>query len=128
MRSKQSLASLPRFSTAGVRRLKREAQATDEVSSRTRLKAASPHIEVNALSGGNQQKALLARWLMVDPDVYFPDDLTRGVDVGAKEDIYDLIEQQAATGTGVLQVSSELHDVLRACAVCLVLHASLIYF
>ena len=122
VRANQSLASLRRFSTVGLLRLKSEAQATDEVASRTRLKAASPHIEVNSLSGGNQQKTLLARWLMVDPDVYFLDDPTRGVDVGAKEDIYTLIEELAAKGKGVLLVSSELPELLRCCDRILVLN------
>ena len=115
VRANQSLASLRRFSTAGLLRLKSEAQATDEVTRQTRLKAASPHIEVNALSGGNQQKSLLSRWLIVDPDIYFLDDPTRGVDVGAKEDIYALIEEMAARGKGVLLVSSELPELLRCC-------------
>ncbi len=122
VRANQSLASLRRFSTAGMLRFGAEAQATDEVASQTRLKAASPHIEVNSLSGGNQQKALLGRWLIVAPDVYFLDDPTRGVDVGAKEDIYCLIEEMAANGKGVLLVSSELPELLRCCDRILVLN------
>lgn len=122
VRANQSLASLSQFSTGGVLQFQAEAQAADGVSSQTRLKAASPHIAVNSLSGGNQQKALLSRWLIVDPLVYFLDDPTRGVDVGAKEDIYALIEEMAAKGKGVLLVSSELPELLRCCDRILVLN------
>lgn len=115
VRANQSLASLRQFSTGGVLRFQAEAEAADGVSSQTRLKAASPHIAVNSLSGGNQQKALLSRSLIVDPQVYFLDDPTRGVDVGAKEDIYALIEEMAAKGKGVLLISSELAELLRCC-------------
>jgi len=58
---------------------------------------------------------LLGRWLLVDPDVLFLDDPTRGVDIGAKEDIYALIEQTAAADKAVLMVSSELPELLRCC-------------
>ena len=122
VRGNQSLASLDQFSTGGMLRSQAEALATGAVARQTRLKAASPHVPVNALSGGNQQKTLLGRWLMVDPDVYFLDDPTRGVDVGAKEDVYALIEELAARGKGVLLVSSELPELLRCCDRILVLN------
>lgn len=122
VRANQSLSSLRQCSAAGLLQLRREATATDEVSRQTRLKAASPHSPVHSLSGGNQQKALLGRWLSVDPEVYFLDDPTRGVDVGAKEDIYTLIEDLAAQGKGVILVSSELPELLRCCDRILVLN------
>ena len=89
---------------------------------RTRLKAANPRVSVNTLSGGNQQKALVCRWLMVDPAVIFLDDPTRGVDVGAKEDIYEIIESLASRGKGILFVSSELPELLRCANRIIVLH------
>lgn len=88
----------------------------------TKLKTASPDHAISTLSGGNQQKALLARWLMLEPDVVFLDDPTRGVDVGAKEDIYGLIEKLANEGRGVIVVSSELPELLRCCDRILVLN------
>jgi ABC-type sugar transport system ATPase subunit len=89
----------------------------DELS----LKSASNALPVNLLSGGNQQKVLLTRWLLVDPDVLFLDDPTRGVDVGAKQDIYALIEELSRHGKGILLVSSELPELLRCCHRILVL-------
>ena len=68
---------------------------------------------MGALSGGNQQKALLARWLLLDPEVLFLDDPARGIDVAAKQDIYRIIEDLKAAGKGVLLASSELPELLR---------------
>ena len=70
---------------------------------------------VSQLSGGNQQKVLLARWLLRNPDVLFLDDPTRGIDVGAKQDIYAIVDRLAAAGKGVILVSSELPELLRCC-------------
>jgi methyl-galactoside transport system ATP-binding protein len=89
---------------------------------KTRLKTANSKVGINTLSGGNQQKALVCRWLMVDPAVIFLDDPTRGVDVGAKEDIYEIIESLAARGKGILFVSSELPELLRCSSRIIVLH------
>jgi ABC-type sugar transport system ATPase subunit len=93
-----------------------------EMIGKTRLKAANSKVGINTLSGGNQQKALVCRWLMVDPAVIFLDDPTRGVDVGAKEDIYEIIEAMAARGKGILFVSSELPELLRCAGRIIVLH------
>ena len=73
------------------------------------------------LSGGNQQKVLLARWLLLHPEVLFLDDPTRGIDVAAKQDIYRIIEELAAAGKAVMLVSSELPELLRCCHRILVL-------
>ncbi|MFT5121424.1 MAG: ABC-type sugar transport system ATPase subunit [Kiritimatiellia bacterium] len=99
-----------------------EAELDQRIAKSTRLKAADPRAPVSHLSGGNQQKVLLGRWLMVDPEVLFLDDPTRGVDVGAKEDIYTLIEELAAKGTSVIMVSSELPELLRCCDRILVMN------
>lgn len=79
------------------------------------MKASSVDRPVETLSGGNQQKVLIARCLLSNPDLLFLDDPTRGIDVGAKEDIYGIIEQLAAQGKGILLVSSELPELLRCC-------------
>ncbi|GAK61070.1 ABC transporter related [Candidatus Vecturithrix granuli] len=110
-----SLSSLHRYSTAGWIKVKDEFADCDKIAAKTLLKAASPKHPVDSLSGGNQQKVLLGRWLLVDPDVIFLDDPTRGVDVGAKEDIYAMIEKLAASGKGVMMTSSELPELLRCC-------------
>ncbi|QEN09513.1 sugar ABC transporter ATP-binding protein [Oceanispirochaeta crateris] len=80
-----------------------------------KIKTASIDSCVEELSGGNQQKVLVSRWLMVNPPVLFLDDPTRGVDVGAKEDIYELITYLASQGKGIIFVSSELPELLRCC-------------
>ncbi|MEV0200402.1 sugar ABC transporter ATP-binding protein [Nonomuraea sp. NPDC050691] len=108
-----SLASLRAFSAGGgvVRRAKERA-ATGAVISDLRVRAASPSIAVSSLSGGNQQKALFAKWVMTRPRVLLMDEPTRGVDVGAKTEIYRIINQLTADGVAVLLVSSDLPELV----------------
>ena len=115
VRENTSLAVLPRVSTLGWIGRGEEARRADSVGKTTRIKAAGPHIAVSSLSGGNQQKALLGRWLLTDADLFFLDDPTRGVDIGAKEDIYKIIEELAARGKAIVMVSSELPELMRCC-------------
>jgi len=77
------------------------------------VKARSPDMAITSLSGGNQQKALLARWIAAKPKLLLLDDPTRGVDVGAKQEIYRLIRKLAAGGTTILYTSSETHELTR---------------
>jgi ABC-type sugar transport system ATPase subunit len=105
-------------SVRGMRRLgflsaERERRALLPLFRQLALKCASFSAPVGSLSGGNQQKALLARWLLVNPDVLFLDDPARGIDVGAKQDIYRIIAELAAAGKGVMLASSELPELLR---------------
>ncbi|MBO2518075.1 MAG: ABC transporter ATP-binding protein, partial [Clostridiales bacterium] len=81
---------------------------------RDKLKIKTPSVEqlVNNLSGGNQQKVLLAKWMYAEPDVLMMDEPTRGIDVGAKYEIYCIINDLAAAGKSVILVSSELPEVL----------------
>jgi len=117
-----TLSILGRLQTGGFIRPGAETRAIGPVHERILLKAASPDVPVHTLSGGNQQKVLLSRWLLVNPDVIFLDDPTRGIDVGAKQDIYGIIEELASRGKGVILVSSELPELLRCCDRILVLH------
>ena len=110
-----SMSSLRRYSKYGWINLTQEFAECEKIAAKTLLKAASPTHEVDSLSGGNQQKVLLSRWVLVDPDLIFLDDPTRGVDVGAKEDIYTIIEGLAASGKAVIMTSSELPELLRCC-------------
>lgn len=113
VRHNASGAILPRLSRAGWINLRREKAMVTEELQRTRTKAARDTMPVNALSGGNQQKVLLAKWLLTSPKVLYLDDPTRGVDVGAKADIYRMIEALAQEGQAILFVSSELTELLR---------------
>ncbi len=85
----------------------------DSVFQGLALKASSREAPVSTLSGGNQQKVLLARSLLANPEVLFLDDPTRGIDVGAKQEIYAVIDKLTSEGRGVILVSSELPELLR---------------
>ncbi len=103
-----TLAVLPSLRRFGLLRRGLERARLAPVARRLALHCPSPDSPVSQLSGGNQQKVLLARWLLLNPDVLFLDDPTRGIDVAAKQDIYRLIAELAAEGKAILLVSSEL--------------------
>ena len=90
-----------------------------EVAGRYRqdLRIKSPGVDagVSTLSGGNQQKVVLAKWLFTEPDLLILDEPTRGIDVGAKFEIYGIIQRMASEGKGVILVSSELPELLGMC-------------
>jgi ribose transport system ATP-binding protein len=107
-----SLASLDGVSRYGFVRRGAERRRTREALERWTVRASSPGAPVSSLSGGNQQKLLFARMLLCGPRVLVADEPTRGVDVGAKRAIYDLLVSLAEQGLGVLLISSELEEVL----------------
>jgi ABC-type sugar transport system ATPase subunit len=117
-----TMAVLQRYQSWGLLRRKEERAAMETVHQRTALKAAAPDAPVSSLSGGNQQKVLLAKWLLVEPAVLFLDDPTRGIDVAAKADIYQIIDAAASRGMGIIFVSSELPELLQCCDRIMVLH------
>ena len=80
-----------------------------------RVKAPSQRTSIRSLSGGNQQKVILGRWLLTDPEVLLLDEPCRGVDVGAKSEIYALIAQLAEQGKGIVMVSSEMPELIGMC-------------
>ena len=108
-----SMAALQRFAAAlGFMRRREERKSANQEVDRLSIKTASVDTPVGSLSGGNQQKAVLAKWLLTAPRILILDEPTRGVDVGAKFEIYKIIRQLAAEGTAILLVSSELPEVL----------------
>jgi ABC-type sugar transport system ATPase subunit len=123
VRENSTLSVLPRVSRGGFLQALLEKNLFDPMAARLRLKCASPDAAIGTLSGGNQQKALLARWIFADPDVLFLDDPARGIDVAAKEDIYRLIQELAANGKSILLASSELAELMRCADRILVLNS-----
>jgi ABC-type sugar transport system ATPase subunit len=107
-----SLPTLPRLSRFGWLHLARERQIASEYFTRLRVRTPSVDTVVAGLSGGNQQKIVLAKWLAAHSDVLILDEPTRGVDVGAKAEIHALIGELASQGTAILLISSELPEVL----------------
>ena len=105
-----------------IRNLSSEKKISKDLFSRMGVKAPSIKTLVSTLSGGNQQKIVISKWLATDPKVVLLDEPTRGIDVGAKADIYRLVEQLAAKGVGVIIVSSEFPELLSVCDRIIVLH------
>ena len=106
------LAALPTISRAGFVSERRQDALVEALISRLKIKASSPDQRVSELSGGNQQKVLLARVLCLEPRVLLLDDPTRGIDVGAKAEIQGLISDLAEAGLAVVLISSELEEVV----------------
>ncbi len=94
---------------------RKRAAKTDELIKRLSIKTASRATQIRTLSGGNQQKVIFGRWLLTDPEILLLDEPTRGIDVGAKYEIYQLIEELAARGKSILVISSELPELLGIC-------------
>ena len=115
IRANISLASLGAVSHSGVMRAEAEADASRRMVSQLQIRLASIQQPVRELSGGNQQKVVLGKWLLREPKVLLLDEPTRGVDVGAKAEIHALLERMAADGLAVLVVSSDLRELMSLC-------------
>ena len=110
-----SLANLKRITKNGIMDLNKEIRETGENAKQFGVKCSSIFQDVGNLSGGNQQKVVLAKWMFNMPDILILDEPTRGIDVGAKYDIYCIINELAAAGKCVLVISSELPELLGVC-------------
>ena len=117
-----TLAALRRLSGKFVTDEEAEASAGERSARELRIKANSVFTIAGTLSGGNQQKVVLAKWLLTNPRVLFLDEPTRGIDVGAKQEIYAQINRLAASGLAIVLVSSELPEVLGLSDRVIVLH------
>ena len=107
------LPSVPVFSRWGVMRGKKEQEAARGYVSQLGIKTPSLRQQVVLLSGGNQQKVVLGKWLCTKADILILDEPTRGIDVGAKVEIYEWMNRLTSQGAAILMISSELPEILR---------------
>ena len=112
VRENLTLAALPALSRAGIVDAAEQRAIVDRFIARLGIKTAGPDQKIRELSGGNQQKVLLARWLCLNPKLLILDEPTRGIDVGAKAEIQRLIDELAGQGLGVLMISSEIEELI----------------
>lgn len=110
-----SLANLRRYINKGIAHRKLEHDEVADMFKKMNVKTPSLDTEIQKLSGGNQQKVLLARWMLCDPKIMILDEPTRGIDVGAKFEIYKLISEIVKEGKTVIMISSELPELLGMC-------------
>jgi len=122
VRSNVAVSALEKFATLGVINYRRLADVVRTIVTKLNLRARSISQRVGSLSGGNQQKVVIARWLNINPKVLILDEPTRGVDVGAKVEIYALMNELARQGVGILMISSELPEILGVSDRILVMH------
>ncbi|WP_200840964.1 sugar ABC transporter ATP-binding protein [Geminicoccus flavidas] len=113
VRENATISSLGRFTRLGVLNLVKERAYVRDMIGKLDVRSAGMGTEIRYLSGGNQQKVLIGRALAVEPRVLIVDEPTRGVDIGAKQEIYALIEQLVARGVAIVLISSEMEEVLR---------------
>ena len=122
IRSNMTLASLNKLTRFGVIQRGRETATIERAKRELSIAMASPELEAQYLSGGNQQKVVLAKWLETSPSVIIFDEPTRGVDVGAKFEIYALMRKLAERGVAILMISSDLIEILGMSDRILVMH------
>ena len=122
IRSNITLSSLDKLTRFGVIQRRQETETIERLQGELSISMASPELEAQYLSGGNQQKVVLAKWLQTSPSVIIFDEPTRGVDVGAKFEIYQIIRQLAERGVAILMISSDLVEILGMSDRILVMH------
>jgi ABC-type sugar transport system ATPase subunit len=115
IQSNVSLASLEQISTYSIVDEAKEIVSANQYSKDLRIKSSSILQKTIQLSGGNQQKVVLAKWLMTKPKILILDEPTRGIDVGAKIEIYHIINSLVEQGVGIIVISSELNELLGVC-------------
>jgi ribose transport system ATP-binding protein len=121
-----SFAALDRFSSAGIIDRRAERSAVDAMIRLLSIRTAGTDIAVGALSGGNQQKVVIAKWLMIEPRIILLNDPTRGIDVGTKEEMYRLLRKLADSGAAILFYSTDYDELIGCCDRVLVLYGGAI--
>ncbi len=117
-----AIAELPRLKRGAFINYRRVNELIEQFIGTLRIKLGSPNHPVSSLSGGNQQKTILARWLATNPEILILDEPTHGVDVGAKAEIYELIHNLAGEGLSIILISSELPEILAMSDRVVVMH------
>ena len=112
IRENITLPALARYSSRGIVSRSRESKRATEMCEKLNVKAPSTETKAASLSGGNQQKVVLAKWLSLNPRLLIFDEPTRGIDVGAKAEIYELMRDLAASGVAIIMISSDMEEVL----------------
>jgi ABC-type sugar transport system ATPase subunit len=116
-----TLCQLHDATTSGIVSPSNERRMADDIIDRLRVRTSGAGAAITSLSGGNQQKAIIGRWLLTNPRVLLLDDPTRGIDVAAKAELYGLFDRLSREGLGVIVTSSELPELLTLCDRILVL-------
>ena len=122
VRENISILELKKLSTLGFVNTRKEIAEVKKWSDALQIKTPSYEQLTNYLSGGNQQKVVIAKWLTVAPNIIIMDEPTRGIDVGAKREIYDIISDLAQQGKGIIVISSELPEIMGMCDRVLIMH------
>ena len=122
VRDNLSLAALPRLARGGIVDLGQEARQVDEVVRRLRIKLGDPDQPVASLSGGNQQKVVIGKWLMTGARIVLLNDPTRGIDVGTKQELYALLREMADAGAAILFYSTDYDELIGMCDRVLIMY------
>jgi ribose transport system ATP-binding protein len=122
LRNNLSFAALERISRHGVIDPTREAKLVDQMISLLAIRAGGTDVPAGALSGGNQQKVVIAKWLMTEPRIILLNDPTRGIDVGTKQEIYQLLRRLAASGAAIIFYTTDYSELIGCCDRALVLY------
>lgn len=117
-----SLANLKKVSSSGVMKKSKEEGLVNQYIEQLRIRTSSAKQSVKSLSGGNQQKVVIAKWLGTEPEILILDEPTRGVDIGAKKEIYQIINELAKAGVAILMISSELPEIIGMSDRVIVMH------
>jgi ribose transport system ATP-binding protein len=122
IRENVTLPALERYAPGGLISFDKEREGSKEVCKRLNVKAPSVEMRAANLSGGNQQKVVLAKWLALEPKVLIFDEPTRGIDVGAKAEIYELMRKLAESGVAIIMISSDMEEVINVSDRVAVMH------
>ena len=117
-----TMATLERDATFGMLNRKKAQSISDDAIALLNIRVPHSQVRAGGLSGGNQQKVVIAKWIGMNPSIIIMDEPTRGIDVGAKRDIYDLMNELTSQGVAIIMVSSELPEVIGMSDRILVIH------